>query len=378
MVFHFPPISGGGVVLIVELANMLAKLGHDVTILTPNLEWTGPKYNPNINSGINVIKVETPSRSNLKIASRRCFSNMKEKGIGLGKENKFEFILTIFHPFHLVPKAAVACGKELGIPVIVKIDDAVYQKARGIKSIQRKIEQIYNAKTLQDSTRVLVSNQNTMDLVNSFYDVPMNNMSIIPNGVDLSRYHSENTQSKEIIFSGAMYDHRGIDMLLNAVPNIIKKVPDAKVILLGDGPEFEKLQEISIQKNISENVDFKGWIDREEIHKYLSQAEIGIGPLRLTSVTKNALPIKVLEYMASSLPVIAMKKTLPDDVFINENNGYFIENEDELASKIIFLLENNEMRIKMGQKSKDMVSKFDWLHISEAIVKEYENVTSNS
>ena len=378
MVFHFPPISGGGVVLIVELANMLAKLGHDVTILTPNLEWTGPKYNPSINSRINVIRVETPSRSNLKLASRRCFSNMKEKGIELGKENKFEFILTIFHPFHLVPKAAVACGKELGIPVIVKIDDAVYQKATGIKSIQRKIEQIYNAKTLQNSTRVLVSNQNTMDLVNSFYDVPMNNMSIIPNGVDLSRYNSENTQSKEIIFSGAMYDHRGIDILLNAVPNIIKKVPDAKVILLGDGPEFEKLQEISIQKNISENVDFKGWVDREEIHKYLSQAEIGIGPLRLTNVTKNALPIKVLEYMASSLPVIAMKKTLPDDVLINENNGYFIENEDELASKIIFLLENNEIRTKMGQTSKDMVSKFDWLHISKAIVKEYENIISNS
>ena len=78
-------------------------------------------------------------------------NNMKEKGIELGKENKFEFILTIFHPFHLVPKAAVACGKELGIPVIVKIDDAVYQKATGIKSIQRKIEQIYNAKTLQNS-----------------------------------------------------------------------------------------------------------------------------------------------------------------------------------------------------------------------------------
>ena len=378
MVFHFPPISGGGVVVIVELANTLAKLGHDVTILTPNLEWAGPEYNPIINSRINVIKVKTPSSSNLKIASRRCFSNMRKKGIELGEEEKFEFILTIFHPFHLVPKAAVSCGKELGIPVIVKIDDAVYQKARGIKSIQRKIEKIYNTKTLQNATRVLVSNQNTKDLVNSFYTIPINNISITPNGVDLSRYHSDNTRSKEIIFSGAMYDHRGIDMLLNAVPNIIKQIPDAKVILLGSGPELEKLQEISIQKNISENVDFKGWIDREEIHKYLAKAEIGIGPLRLTDVTKNALPIKVLEYMASSLPVIAMTNTLPNDVLENEKNGYFIENEDELASKIIFLLENNKTRIKMGQESKDMVAKFDWSHIASAIIQEYEDVASSS
>ena len=254
----------------------------------------------------------------------------------------------------------------------------MYQKATGVKSIQRKIEQIYNAKTLQNSTRVLVANQNTQDLVNSFYNVPMDKMSIISNGVDLSRYHSDNTHSKKIIFSGAMYAHRGIDMLLNAVPNIIKQVPDTKVILLGSGSEFESLKEISQQKNISENVDFKGWVDREEIHEYLSQAQIGIGPLRLTDVTNNALPIKVLEYMASSLPLIAMKNTLPSDVLVDGKNGYFIENEDELASKIIFLLKNSKTCTEMGQKSKDMVSKFDWSHVAEAIVKEYENTTPNS
>ena len=133
-----------------------------------------------------------------------------------------------------------------------------------------------------------------------------------------------------------------------------------------------------MQKNISENVDFKGWVDREEIHEYLSQAQIGIGPLRLTDVTNNALPIKVLEYMASSLPLIAMKNTLPSDVLVDGKNGYFIENEDELASKIIFLLKNSKTCTEMGQKSKDMVSKFDWSHVAEAIVKEYENTTPNS
>ena len=100
--------------------------------------------------------------------------------------------------------------------------------------------------------------------------------------------------------------------------------------------------------------------------------------MRLTDVTKNALPIKVLEYMASSLPVIAMTNTLPNDVLENEKNGYFIENEDELASKIIFLLENNKTRIKMGQESKDMVAKFDWSHIASAIIQEYEDVASSS
>ena len=90
MVFHFPPISGGGVVVIVELANKFAELGHDVTILTPDLEWKGKKYEPQLNKKISIEKVSTPSKSNLKIAARRCHNNMREKGIELGKKNSYD------------------------------------------------------------------------------------------------------------------------------------------------------------------------------------------------------------------------------------------------------------------------------------------------
>ena len=47
MVFHFPPISGGGVVVITDIVNKLAELGNEVTVITPNLDWNGEQYNPN-------------------------------------------------------------------------------------------------------------------------------------------------------------------------------------------------------------------------------------------------------------------------------------------------------------------------------------------
>ena len=64
MVFHFPPISGGGVVVIVELANKFAELGHDVTILTPNLDWRSEKYEPELNEKILIHKIETVTNKN--------------------------------------------------------------------------------------------------------------------------------------------------------------------------------------------------------------------------------------------------------------------------------------------------------------------------
>src|SRR5690348_7156014 len=94
MVFHFPPISGGGSVVPSSIANSFADLGHEVTVLTPDLEWMGKRYEPTINSGVKVIRVKTPARRNLKLAARLCTFSLKKKGVSLGRIEKFDFIFT--------------------------------------------------------------------------------------------------------------------------------------------------------------------------------------------------------------------------------------------------------------------------------------------
>ena len=376
MVFHFPPISGGGVVVIVELANKFAELGHDVTILTPDLEWKGEKYEPQLNKKIIVEKVQTPFRTNLKIAARRCQDNMEKKGIELGKQNNYDFILSIFHPFHLVPKAAVACGKELQKPVLIKIDDAIYEKAKGIKKIQRRIEKMYNSKTLQNADKVLVMNDFTKKIINEYYSVSNNRISIVTNGTDLEKFYNSKENNKRVIFSGAMYHHRGIDVLLNCASQVIDQINDVEFLLLGDGPEMTRLREFVNKNNLSKNIIFKGWVQREKIPEFLATSSIGIGPLRITDVTKGALPIKVLEYMASSLPILAMKETLPEDILKDEINGYAITNSNELAQKIIHILKNDDLREQMGGNSNEMVQKFDWKNVAESIINEFRSINS--
>jgi len=378
MVFHFPPLSGGGVVVAVGIANTFAKFGHKVTVITPNVEWTGERYAPKIHPSIEMVKVKTPSKSNIKIAARRCKENIKKKGIELGQKEKFDFIFSIFHPFHLVPRAAVSCGKKLGLPVIIKIDDAVYEKSSGLKLIQRKIETLYNSKTLQKATRILVSNQETKKIVSSHYNLSPDMISIVPNGIEINQFFTKNMPSKRVIFSGVMYYHRGLDVLLEAAPKIAEKVPDVEFFLLGAGPEMQKLKEIVKEKNLAQNVVFKGWMDQEDIPRYLSESAVGVGPLRSTTVTKNALPIKVLEYMAASLPILAMKNTLPTNVLQDGHNGYFAEDADDLAKKIIYLLENENVKQNMGKNSRIMATKFDWKNIIELILDEYQKCKTSS
>ena len=374
-VFHFPPISGGGVVVITDIINKFAELGNDVTVITPDLYWNGEQFNPEINSKIKIIRTETPSRTKIKVAARRCQSNIKNKSIEVGKLNQFDFIFTIFHPFHLVPKAAVEAAKKLDIPSIVKVDDAIYEKASGIKSLQRKIEKVINGKTLRAGTKILVSNNETKKIIIDEYNVMQEKISIVPSGVDLSMFNiTKKKNSKKVVFAGAMYYHRGLDVLLKTIPLVIEKIPDAKFVLLGSGTEMDKLKEIVSKNKLDNSVEFKGWIEREKIPENIADASIGIGPLRLTEVTSRALPIKVLEYMAVSLPVIAQKGTLPNDVLENEKNGFFIENHIELAEKIILLLNEPKKVENMGAHSLKLVQKFSWDQVVDSVINEVKKI----
>ena len=272
----------------------------------------------------------------------------------------------------------MGCGKELKIPVIIKVDDAIYQKASGLKNLQRKLEKMYNSKTLQQGNKILVPNEYTKKLVSEYYNVETNKIGIITNGTEVKNFQEANLDSDQIIFSGAMYHHRGIDILLEAVKEIVKEKPQTKLVLLGDGPEMNQLKKIAQENKLEENVDFKGWIDRNKIPEYLATSSIGIGPLRSTEVTKYALPIKVLEYMSAGLPIIAAKNTLPEDILEEGKNGFFINNSTELVEKIMELLNNKELRKKMGKNSKEMVKKFDWKNVTESIIQEVDEVISLS
>ena len=127
------------------------------------------------------------------------------------------------------------------------------------------------------------------------------------------------------------------------------------------------------EKKLTKNVQFEGWVEREKIPEYLADSAVGIGPLRSTRVTKNALPIKVLEYMASSLPIIAFENTLPEEILENDKNGYFVKDSKELSEKIILLLADDELRRRLGYASKSIVEKFDWKYIIKQVVDESKN-----
>ena len=123
-------------------------------------------------------------------------------------------------------------------------------------------------KTLQNADKVLVMNDFTKKLVNEYYSVSDNRISIVTNGTDLEKFYNTRENNRRVIFSGAMYHHRGVDVLLDCASKVIDEVNDVEFLLLGDGPEMTKLQEFVSKNNLSKNIIFKGWVQREEIPNF--------------------------------------------------------------------------------------------------------------
>lgn len=374
-VFHFPPMSGGGSVLSSEIVNSFSLQGHQIFVVIPDIVWKDSKFEPIIDSKIKIIRVKTPSKNNIKLAARLCKKNLEKEIENLCEKEKFDFIFTVFHPFHRVSHAAITAAKKLDIPVIVKIDDPIFAKTSGLKSLQRNIEKIANGKALRNADKILVVNESVMTLVMKEYNIDAKKIAIIPNGIDTKFFKKKiNHKNLTVIFSGVMYYHRGIDVLLDSLSKVIEKFPGVKTILLGEGPEMDELKKITNEKNLSKFVEFKGWVSREEIPDYLSNSFVGIGPLKLTEVTANALPIKVLEYMASALPIIAKAGTLPENMLNDKKNGFFIKDSDDLAEKLIHLISDVDLQQTMGNESFKMVERFDWKNITSMIIEQYNKI----
>jgi glycosyltransferase involved in cell wall biosynthesis len=373
-------MSGGGSVISSEIVDSLSKQGHNVFVIVPKINWKEARFEPVLDSKIKIIRVKTPLENNIKFAARLCKNNLEKEIEIVCKNNNIELIFSIFHPFHRVPHAAVKVGRKLKIPTLIKVDDAIYAKSSRVKSLQRKIENISNRKILQNTDKIFVVNESVKKIIINEYKIREDRISVIPNGIDIKKFEKKikNEQTFTVIFSGVMYYHRGLDILLDSISKVVLKIPNIKVVLLGDGPEMEKLKEISQKRNLRKNIKFKGWIDRNNIPNYLAGSSIGIGPLMLTEVTKNALPIKVLEYMASSLPIIARTGTLSNDILKEGKNGFFINDSEDLAAKLELLASEEKLLTKMGKESFNMVQKFDWTNITSIILDEYKKIKNNN
>ncbi len=208
-----------------------------------------------------------------------------------------------------------------------------------------------------------------------------NNIFVVENGVDpdkfkpipnarqslISKYNIV-AESKIVLFVGQFYAWQGIDILIESFKEVIKRIPSAKLVLVGSGEEEMKLKRSVEISKLTHNILFTGRILHEQIPTWISAADIVVSLKR--PMKSGYSPLKIYEYLACEKPVVAT----------NVNGYEFIEkvncgmlvpygNTKKTAEAIITLLENDNMGDMGRNGRKYILSGHTWDDAAKKVIE---------
>ena len=147
--------------------------------------------------------------------------------------------------------------------------------------------------------------------------IPGKKVSVIPNAVDIERFsfggqpdparqQQLGIEGKTVLgFIGSFYAYEGLALLLQAMPGILEAAPDTCLLLVGGGPEEQRLKQITAASNLQDRVIFTGRVPHEEVQDYYNLVDIFVYPRLSMRLTDLVTPLKPLEAMAQGRLVLA-------------------------------------------------------------------------
>ena len=215
------------------------------------------------------------------------------------------------------------------------------------------------------------------------------NIFLVPNGVDTKIFRplpQSNELSKKydlegkttIGFIGSFFTFEGLDLLIRAIPKILRNRGNIAFLFVGDGVERENLTNLVKSMRLpSDRIIFTGRVPHEKILNYYSLLDILVYPRTSKRITELVTPLKPLEAMSMGKVVLASNVGGLQELIEDNVNGVIFEkdNIDDLASKLIMLLDRKDLRQKIGQKAiESMRIDRDWSRIIHKYKRIYSTI----
>lgn len=178
--------------------------------------------------------------------------------------------------------------------------------------------------------------------------VPADRFIVVPNAVDLGKFGAIGPRDANLAerlgltgrtvlgFIGSFYRYEGLDLLLAAVPSILRRVPNATVLLVGGGPEDAHLRADARRLGLEEVVRFTGRVPHTDVQSYYDLVDFLVYPRRSMRLTELVTPLKPLEAMAEGHIVIASAVGGHRELIRDGETGFLFtpDNPEALADRV--------------------------------------------
>lgn len=352
----YTPYISGLVTSEVMLKKALENEGHEVYVVTANLESFKYEYDekekvlkiPGVPTGI----YDSRLTSIYPINAVNKIKSWKLDVI----HSQTEFAIGTF---------ARLIAKQYNIPLVhtyhTMYEDYIHYVTKGyFKRSSKKIVE-YFTKFYCDTTatELIVPTNKTYKLFKEKYKFEKN-IHIIPTGIEVERFYSENINDKEldelrkslkiskkdfvILFVGRLAEEKNVEFLINANKTLSKKHPNVKLIIVGDGPDKDKYEELSREIGQEKNIIFTGKVSWDDMPYYYNIANVFA-----TASKTETQGLTVIEAMAANVVPVCMRDEAFQSMVTEDLNGLFFETMDEYIEQIEFLI-NNPQDLKRFDK----------------------------
>jgi glycosyltransferase involved in cell wall biosynthesis len=284
---------------------------------------------------------------------------------------------------------AMAC-RRLKLPYVLFFDaDQIAEQdymGRPITGLLRWCAKKLLRYNLRAANTIICVSEPTRVRLMTAWNVPGEKIVVFPNGVDVQRFRPDPKARRAVrtalgmgsrpllIFVGNFYDWHDLSTLLDALSHVLRTNPDARLVLVGDGPQREGILKRASDLGIAHAVHFTGAVAHTDVPRLLSAVDIAVAPVPAMKGDSWLSPMKLFEYMASGAAVVASKAGQIIEVIQDGSNGLLVPSGDALAMSAALkrLLDDPTLRSRLGlQARQDAVRKHSWDHYLTRLERVY-------
>lgn len=282
---------------------------------------------------------------------------------------------------------------QLDIPLVhtyhTMYEDYAHYITKGYfdKSSKKIIEYLTLFYCDKTASELIVPTKKTYDLFKEKYQVDKN-IHIIPTGIEIDRFYIENKDNNKIeelkekynitkkdfvaVLVGRLAKEKNIVFLIETIEKLVNDIKNIKLIIVGDGPDKEELENIVKEKELEKNIIFTGKVPWESIPSYYH-----LGNIFLTASKTETQGLTVIEAMAASLPAICIDDESFRNTVIDGLNGYIFNNEEECKKCIIDIYKDSAKREQMSRQARINVERYSSKYYAESVLDVYNYALKN-
>lgn len=358
---------------VLKILEGLKKKGHKVFLLTINDSPSLPE----------VDNYLTVPHKYLRFYIHRIFPftgtiNSINIFLNILRLNKLHQFDIIHERFGLYSFGGILAAKMLHIPHLTEINGPGIEEKKlfteDLAPVQKFTARMIRKFCLRKTDHIVsVSNNLKAFLLDNHVVNQENKITVLPNAADVVAFDKQfdvrgiklslGLEDKFVIaYTGTLQVWYAIEDLVFAFPLVLREVPNAFLLIVGEGQAREKLEGLVCSHGISRNVRFTGYINHSKIPEIISIADVAVAPFKELGMSFFGSAIKIFEYLGAGKAIVASKIGQIAEVLQDQYTALLVAPSDieELANAIIRLAHDEQLRNYLAKNAWIEAQKYSW------------------